>query len=827
MSQEVAVEEPEAEVESPDAVDEAAPDPEPANEDVVEAVPADVAPEEAPAEVPTDNSDASDVTEEAVPEAVVEAPASLARVTILGDQFTQEPGPVDAATLAVGNTLWVRAYDADGSRVSPDTQDLSFRWLAADEPSTDVNDYTEVVGCEEYLTLTAELAGRSVIVEVRRGGEPCVYGPLSENDAPRLAPVVLPAWPTESEAVATEADAGSDDVDEGVAAEAVAEEADAAVNTEPQTEAAPAENATELSAQSVTAARTPTSDIKPAWSARTRPTVVSEDSISAQVSEPLVVHGRLVVFSGTDALVLSPITGEVVARRDGLLPVGIATPCEPLLSDDVIYVPLCNGSVVALDAHSGWSRLFGRNFLTALWTSEPLVDGTDASCTLSTAWYGLREYLVVGVSADGAAGALVTLDLRTGKQVAGLQEPTSGFGDVAPLMSLGIAYVGDSSGVLHAINVRTGKEISSITLSTSPICGRVVAYGTSVLAMDRDGVLHKVGQRLDSKLVELGSVRIGKGSMSAPMVAGSQAVCAACGPVGDEASEGSLVVVNLDSMKVARRVTQADGKPLAKGGVTSEPLVSVRLRGTWCYFVTSGSKDTVYAYRLGDEHAQKLYVAAGMKTGEDSHPLMTDDEGSIYYLSVDGLLTKLVAGQNAGDDPHEGGDKPDPQPGGDKPDPQDGKEDPKPTDPTKPSDQDGDDVPPDVQQDDPGEGPSGQGGGAATGVRPDARRFGQTEAPEGAELDAAEAAVAGPADGSEPEAGAAPGAAEEIADDETPLASGHRGAPLNGVAQVIAQPVPPLLINGSPSELAAKAAAAVALTALAYFVLRRPNGSLK
>ena len=144
---------------------------------------------------------------------------------------------------------------------------------------------------------------------------------------------------------------------------------------------------------------------------------------------------------------------------------------------------------------------------------------------------------------------------------------------------------------------------------------------------------------------------------------------------------------------------------------------------------------------------------------------MADNEGSIYYLSVDGLLTKLVAGQNAGEDPHEGGDKPDPQPGGDKPDPQDGKQDPKPTDPTKPSDQDGDDVPPDVQQDDPGEGPSGQGGGAATGVRPDARRFGQTEAPEGAELDAAEAAVAGPADGSEPEAGAAPGAAEEIAEE--------------------------------------------------------------
>lgn len=822
MSQEVVVEEPEAEVESPDAVDEATPDPEPANEDVVEAVPADVAPEEAPAEVPTDNSDASDVTEEAVPEAVVEAPAPLARVTILGDQFTQEPGPVDAATLAVGNTLWVRAYDADGSRVSPDTQYLSFRWLAADEPSTDVNDYTDVVGCEEYLTLTAELAGRSVIVEVSRGGEPRIFGPLSEGENAHLLPVEIPDWPSDDEADAPEAT-----VAEGDAVEADAAAAVAPAESAPREEEVTVEDETELSGQSVTLANTPTAGLEEAWSTRTKSADVSADNISAQVSEPLVVHGRLVVFSGTDALVLSPTTGEVVARRDGLLPVGIATPCEPLLNDDVIYVPLCNGSVVALDAHSGWSRLFGRNFLTTLWTSEPLVDGTNASCTLGTAWYGLREYLVVGVSADGAAGALVTLDLRTGKQVAGLQEPTSGYGDAAPLTSLGIAYVGDSSGVLHAINVRTGKEISSITLSTSPICGRVVAYGTSVLAMDRDGVLHKVGQRLDGKLVELGSARIGKGSMSAPMVAGSQAVCAACGPVGDETSEGSLVVVNLDTMKVARRVTQADGKPLAKGGVTSEPLVSVRLRDTWCYFVTSGSKDTVYAYRLGDEHAQKLYAAAGMKTGEDTHPLMADDEGSIYYLSVDGLLTKLVAGQNAGDDPHEGGDKPDPQPGGDKPDPQDGKQDPKPTDTTKPSDQDGDDVPPDVQQDDPGEGPSGQGGGAATGVRPDARRLGQGEPPEGAELDAAEAAVAGPVDGSEPEAGAAPGAAEEITDDETPLASGHRGAPLDGVAQVIAQPVPPLLINGSPSELAAKAAAAVALTALAYFVLRRPNGSLK
>ena len=405
MSQEVAVEEPEAEAESPDAVDEATPDPEPVNEDVVEAVPADVAPEEAPAEVPADNADASDATEEVVPKAVVEAPTPLARVAILGDQFTQEPGPIDAATLAVGDTLWARAYDEDNAPVSlDDVEEISCRWLASDEPSTDVNDYTEVVGCEEYLTLTAELAGRSVIVEVRRGGEPCVYGPLAENDAPRLAPVVLPVWPTESEAVATEADAGSDDVDEGVAAEAVAEEADAAVNTEPQSEDEATENAMELSAQSVTLANTPTAGLEEAWSTRMKSADVSADNISAQVSEPLVVHGRLVVFSGTDALVLSPTTGEVVARRDGLLPAGIATPCEPLLNDDVIYVPLCNGSVVALDAHSGWSRLFGRDFLTALWTSEPLADGTDASCTLGTAWYGLKEYLVVGDPAALPAG---------------------------------------------------------------------------------------------------------------------------------------------------------------------------------------------------------------------------------------------------------------------------------------------------------------------------------------------------------------------------------------------------------------------------------------
>lgn len=599
----------EVDAEPAEALPEPAVAPEPASEEPAEAEANAVTSGEG-ASADGEKAETSAAPQKEADSQAVQSPlAQVARLVIQDKEDASKPEAVDVTKLKVGDTLWAHAFDKDGKLVKLDGKKVTYRWLAADKPSTDPKAFVEVIGTKESLKLTPELAGRYVIVEVSEGTAK-VCGPFSipkKGETAQLEALLLPSAPKQAEAA-------------------------------PAASEGPASEAPALSAQAVTTAKTPTSNLDEAWSVDAAPAAVSSGAVAA-VSEPVAVDGKLVVFSGADALVLSPSTGKVLEHHKNALPTAVATPCAPLLYQEVIFVPLGDGSVVALDASDSSKT----SFLSKRWTSKSLVDGGAIGCSLSMAERSGKTYLVVGLSSGAATGALATLDAVTGEQVVSSQSSVAGYGVSGSLVREDVAYVGDSSGVLHAVSLRTGEDVSYLALSSSAICGKVVACGEALLVADRSGVIHKVAVDADGALVETASVRVGNGCASSPVVVGQIAVCGVCGQEGREASEAALVIVDVNQMRVGKRVTTADGVPLAKGGVTAEPLVSVGARGTWCYFAVDGPMGAVYAYRVGDAQATELFVPAGNKADRCDHPLVADADGSIYYLNASGTLAKLVA----------------------------------------------------------------------------------------------------------------------------------------------------------------------------------------
>lgn len=90
-----------------------------------------------------------------------------------------------SGALPVGTTLWANVQDTpEGSYWSSPVSNpgtWTYRWLAGDAKSDDAADYLTVVGADQSLTVTADMAGKYFICEVTVDGK-AYYGPASSYD---------------------------------------------------------------------------------------------------------------------------------------------------------------------------------------------------------------------------------------------------------------------------------------------------------------------------------------------------------------------------------------------------------------------------------------------------------------------------------------------------------------------------------------------------------------------------------------------------------------------------------------------------------------------
>ena len=136
---------------------------------------------EAPASVAAVSSDQGDVN--AVAAASATTLSSEAKVFIQDTKDKDNSYSTKSGALKAGETLWANMYDEDeddlyGSSYSVDNPGTwTYAWLAGTtKASSNVADYTEVVGNEQSLTVTDAMVGKYLICKVTADGKD-YYGP--------------------------------------------------------------------------------------------------------------------------------------------------------------------------------------------------------------------------------------------------------------------------------------------------------------------------------------------------------------------------------------------------------------------------------------------------------------------------------------------------------------------------------------------------------------------------------------------------------------------------------------------------------------------------
>ncbi len=100
--------------------------------------------------------------------------SSSAKVYIQDSKDKNSTWSTKSGMLNVGDVIWANMYDGYSSATNPGT--WAYTWYAGTKSSGDVSDYTEVVGHEQSLAITDEMAGKCFICKVTADGKD-YYGP--------------------------------------------------------------------------------------------------------------------------------------------------------------------------------------------------------------------------------------------------------------------------------------------------------------------------------------------------------------------------------------------------------------------------------------------------------------------------------------------------------------------------------------------------------------------------------------------------------------------------------------------------------------------------
>lgn len=359
------------------------------------------------------------------------------------------------------------------------------------------------------------------------------------------------------------------------------------------------------------------------------------------VSDLLIIDGNICAVKGNRIVLIDSETGkkELASCSIGA---NIGYFCRPAYKDGYLVVPFEDGSlgIFVLDKKDG-------QYSIACRYKTPSLGIKDTQALTSVTISGGKAYAGFTV-VDGSEGALVCVDLASGKVDWTTDKKKSETNENEGYYWAGAAasgddiIIGNESGRVALIDGSNGKELSSVSVGT-PVRSGIIAVEAgengdgTYLAVSRDnGTLYKIRRSGDKLTLEGKPVAFAAISTSTPAV--SNGLAYVCGM--DMEGYGTLSVIDLSTMSVKKTI-RAD-----KGESKSTPLVSVQGNDTYVYFTCNALPGGVYAYKLGDDAAQMIFMPDAKYREYCTASIICDEKGNLYYANDSGRLFKLAGAES-------------------------------------------------------------------------------------------------------------------------------------------------------------------------------------
>lgn len=370
----------------------------------------------------------------------------------------------------------------------------------------------------------------------------------------------------------------------------------------------------------------PTEGGELAWSVSVGSNVGSANAIYQ--SDPVIVNGRVYVAVGDTLKVYRAQDGQLVDSTK--LATTIDSAARMVYADGLIVVPL----------HSGRLQVLTVDTLRTVSLSPAVASGQQALSSITVS----GGYAYVGTTTVGGdAGVLYCVNLRTGAlRWSVADDAGAGYYWTGGVLAGGYYAAIDSAGTVTVRDVATGSAVSTLALGEDARAQLLADPddASTLYAVTRDGVLHRIALGEDGSLAETGSVAFAASSTSTPVIAGGYAYVGG----GTAAFTGVLAVIDLSHMQVVHAITTyADGTSLP-GAVQSTPAVAVQDGATYVYFTCNAAQGSAYLYRVGDAEAKLLYQPEDGKTGWCLSSIAVGSDGALYYLNDSGHLFRIDAG---------------------------------------------------------------------------------------------------------------------------------------------------------------------------------------
>lgn len=357
------------------------------------------------------------------------------------------------------------------------------------------------------------------------------------------------------------------------------------------------------------------------------------------LGDPIIAGGYVFVTTNSE-LVKIDNAGKVVARVSK----GGTTNyfSRPVYADGLIISANDDGSVYAFSAET----------LECVWKTSaleaPAAGGRyQANSTMTVANGCVYAEFVAGagVSGTAAGGAMVCIDIATGKIVWSDVTTKTGSSTGEGYYWAGAAasgsdlVIGDESGCVKLIDGKSGKVKSSVSLSGNPVRATIVSAGTedgnpAFLAVGRQpATLYKI-VREGNTLRIASSCAFANTSTSTPAVANGKAYIGGI----DSSNNGQFTVVDLASMKVEKTLDM--GK---KAGVKASPIASVQGSDVYVYFTCNKRPGAVYCFNQSTGEAVEIYTPSGSNANYCTASVIADVQGNLYYTNDSGTLFALKA----------------------------------------------------------------------------------------------------------------------------------------------------------------------------------------
>lgn len=367
-------------------------------------------------------------------------------------------------------------------------------------------------------------------------------------------------------------------------------------------------------------------------------------------SEPVLVtsSGKTYAYIAVDTALLKidTETGALVDQVNLSHTIGYTT--RPIYADGKLVIPLDTGGLNIVNLEP-----FGQDTKVIAKVSNNAQNNSTIVVQDGKIYYGTVDvtYDPITYASSFSNGYFSCVDLATGTVLWQHNNAAEGYYWAGPAVTDAYVVVATSAGTVEVLDKATGAFVSSATFSAIINSDCVLSPDKSkIYLMSRDGKLRILAIESLGAIREVDIVDLGlDGCASTPTIINDKLY------VGGTAGTSSALAIFDTNTKSTQLVSATDSGPLpvGSGGIKGAPLVSVQSSGTYVYFtvnygetadwVAYTSGGGVYRYKLGETNASLIYDAAGHQNYCDS-PVISDEDGNLYYINDSGNLFCLLGG---------------------------------------------------------------------------------------------------------------------------------------------------------------------------------------